>query len=352
MTSTKLTPMVKGRSPGNSFVLWDQKIVYISVTKVACTALRWMVADLSGEDLESFYSATSGHQSRLMTIHRERTHWQNTPQYFDVPREKRPEISRDNGWFIFAVVRDPWSRLWSAWQSKFLVRHRLYVETYGSEPWFPRVPEKPQDVIDDFRAFVEASPWLTNETLSTDVHFLPQVHSVRPKEINYTKVYDLREMSTLLADIRTHLRTIGRDQELYLPRSNETPLPLIPAVLENGVAERITELYRADFDQYGDRWSLDTVKMQDSWTDDAIRFAAYHSVANERIGDMRDAARELRRELKAANKTIARLEAEKARPRPTGAVVLAKQVRHGVAWRVRKAKRRLRPAPSQPTKTE
>jgi Sulfotransferase family len=341
MTSPRPKQFYTGRSPGNSFVLRDQKIVYMSVTKVACTALRWMVADLSGEDLESFYPALGAHQSRLMTVHREREHWQNTPQVFNIPREERPEISRDNGWFIFAVVRDPWSRLWSAWQSKFLVQHRPYVENYGTEPWFPRVPEKPQDVIDDFRAFVEASPWLTHERLSKDVHFLPQVVSVRPDDVRYTKVYDLRELSLLLADIHTHLKTVGQDKELYLPRSNETPLPLIPAVLENGVAERIEKLYRADFDRYGDRWSLDTVKMQDSWSDDAIRFAAYHTVANQRIGDLRDSAWKLRRELKMANARIGKLEAEKAAA-PHGVRLLVAQVRHGLAWRVRRLKRRLR----------
>jgi hypothetical protein len=321
MTNPELTPLLNGRAPGNSFVLRNQKMVYISVTKVACTALRWMVADLAGEELDSFYPALSGHQTRLMTIHRERTHWKQTPQVFNVPARERAQISRDNGWFIFAVVRDPWSRLWSAWQSKMLVRHRPYVEKYGSEPWFPRVPEKAQDVIDDFHTFVDASPWLTNPRMIEDFHFLPQVRSVHPDDINYTKVYDLHDMAVLIADIHSHLKTIGRDKVLYLPRSNEMPLPLIPAVLDNGVAERIAELYRDDFARYGDRWSLDTIKLQDSWTDDAIRFAAYHTVANERIGDMHSASSALRRQLNAANATIEKLEAAKLATDPPAARV-------------------------------
>ena len=47
------TPLLNGIDPpGNSFVVWDRKIVYMSVTKAACTTLRWMIADLAGEDLE------------------------------------------------------------------------------------------------------------------------------------------------------------------------------------------------------------------------------------------------------------------------------------------------------------
>jgi hypothetical protein len=337
MTSPTPTPLLNGRAPGNTFVIPDKKIVYVSVTKVACTALRWMVADLAGEDLESFYPAINAHQSRLMTIHRERDHWQRTPQLSNLPASELAQISRDNGWLIFAVVRDPWSRLWSAWQSKFLVHHRPYLDVHGKEPWFPRVPEKPQDVIDDFRAFVEARPWQTHEKLSEDKHFLPQVHSVRPDVVNYTKIYDLAELPTLLADVHAHLRSIGSDQELYLPRSNETPLALIPAVLENGVAEQIRELYHEDFDRFGDRWSLDRVKMQDAWTDDAIRFAAYHTVANQRIGDLRDSAWDLRRQLKAATTTAERLKAENTAMAQRSALgYLMTRVQHGIAWRVRR----------------
>ena len=141
-------------------------------------------------------------------------------------------------------------------------------------------------------------PWERNPQLIDNVHFKPQVFSVRPNLVNYTKVYDLSDLSTLFADLHTHLKEIGKDKELYVPRANDTPLPLIPAVLENGVAEQIEDAYRDDFEVYGDRWSLDTVKMQDSWTADAIKHAVYHTVANQRIGDMRNEARAMRRELK------------------------------------------------------
>jgi len=37
-----------GLPPSNSYVLPQNKSVYISVTKVACTNLRWMMARLGG----------------------------------------------------------------------------------------------------------------------------------------------------------------------------------------------------------------------------------------------------------------------------------------------------------------
>jgi Sulfotransferase family len=295
-------PLLNGISPpGNSFVVPDLKIVYMSVTKAACTSLRWMIADLAGEDLEQFYTALGAQQTRLMTIHGTRERWQHTPQLGQLSPEQLAEISTDNGWFVFAVVRDPWSRIWSAWQSKFLVRHPFY-EGYQDEPWYPAVPTSQEGIIKDFRAFLDVRPWTWDPQLSTDVHFLPQVVSVRPQGVNYSRVYDLADLGALFDDLRAHLASVGRpDQELYVPRANETPLPLIPPVLADGVAEVIEELYADDFAAFGDRWDRESMLRGDaSWSDDAIAHAAYHTRANERIGDLSKQARELRRKFRRA----------------------------------------------------
>lgn len=296
---TSPLPLLNGIvPPGNSFVVWDRKIVYMSVTKAACTSLRWMIADLAGEDLAQFRDALGAQQSRLMTIHGVRERWQHTPQLSQLAPEQLAEISRDNGWFVFAVVRDPWSRIWSAWQSKFLVRHTFY-ERYCDEPWYPSVPSSQEQVIKDFRTFLEAKPWTWDPQLSTDVHFLPQVFSVRPQGVNYTRVYDLDRLDELFVDLKAHLVTVGRPvDELYVPRANETPLRMISAVFEDGVAETVEELYAPDFEAFGDRWSRELVLSGGgSWSDDAIAHAAYHTRANERIGDLSKLARQYKRKL-------------------------------------------------------
>ena len=313
-------PLLRDISPpGNSFVLPEHRVVYISVTKVACTSLRWMVADLAGEDLESFHHALPPHQSRLMTVHRFRTFWKRTPQLFQLSPEELAEISRDQGWFVFAMVRDPRSRLWSAWQSKFLVGNPFYVADYGDQPWFPRPPESQQQVVEDFARFVHAKPWTTHPQLSTDVHFLPQARSVRPEGVNYTKIYDLTEFSEMLRDLKVHLASLGRDQELYVPRANETPLPLIPAVLGDGVGAAIEAAYAEDFAAFGHRWHLDGVRTKgESWSSEALRIVECQIEANQRIGDLSTAAMALRDELKQARREIRQLTSQQAVTRPAG----------------------------------
>jgi hypothetical protein len=323
-------PLLNGIAPpGNSFVLPEHKMVYISVTKVACTSLRWMIADLAGEDFERFYRVSPPHQTRLMTIHAARTIWQHTPQLKDVPPEIFSEISRDNGWFIFAVVRDPWSRMWSAWQSKFLLRNAFFTEQYCERPWFPRVPQESADVLEDWAKFIAAEPWIADPSLKEDRHFLPQVISVQPDRMNYTNIYDLKNLPVLFDDIRTHLDSIGKLTPLYLPRANETPLPLIADVLDHGVADVIERAYKPDFDAFGDLWSLADLKVPDGpFTMDAIHATAYHTAANERIGDLSG-------ELKAARTSSA-----EAQARAIGAErrATAAEVRAATPWGLRRAR--------------
>lgn len=303
-----------GLPPSNSFVLMRHRMVYISVTKAACTSLRWMMARLGGEDPERFYNGTGPHLTRLMTVHGHRSKWSHVRRLSDMDPAEVAQISPANGWFVFAVVRDPWSRLWSAWQSKFLVRHPTFAMRYGDEPWFPRIPRSPDDAVEDFRAFVQAHPWTDHPDLMRDSHFWPQVRAVRPDGLDYSRVHDLAALPELVSDIHAHLDGLGLDEELYLPRANETPLALTDAVLAGGVAERIEELYGADFARFGDRWDRSAVKVSPAWSDDAIRAVGFHAAVFERIGDMSRENERLRLELRRTRRRLPAAEAAEARP--------------------------------------
>lgn len=287
-----------GLPPSNSWVLPEHKMVYISVTKVACTGLRWMFADLAGEDASRFHNAAGPHLTRLMTVHAMRSKWKHVGRLSDMPREEVEAISPDNGWFVFAVVRDPWSRLWSAWQSKFLVRHPYFVRDYQDEPWFPRVPKDADELLEDWRTFVEKHPWTDLPELSKDSHFWPQVRSVRPHGLAYSGIYDLADLGRLTSDVHGHLQGLGRDQELYLPRANETPLRMTEDVLAGGVAESIEDLYAADFDEFGDRWDRSRLRLHERWTQDAIHSVGFHVAVSERVGDLSETTMSLAHQLR------------------------------------------------------
>jgi hypothetical protein len=105
-------------------------------------------------------------------------------------------------------------------------------------------------------------------------------------------------MHELITDLEAHLKKLGRWRPLYLPRANETPLSLIPAIFEEGVGKAIEDAFRDDFENFPGRWSFDDLPFDRAeWTDDAIRAVEIHTIANERINDL---ARELRRARQAA----------------------------------------------------
>ena len=56
---------------------------------------------------------------------------------------------RDNGWFVFGVVRDPRPRCFSAWQNKLLLGSPSYTQ-WRREPWYPRFPDHPEAIREDF----------------------------------------------------------------------------------------------------------------------------------------------------------------------------------------------------------
>jgi hypothetical protein len=111
-----------------------------------------------------------------------------------------------------------------------------------------------------------------------------------------------------VADIHKHLRGLGMDQELYLPRANENPVPMTAEALTPDIAKLIRRWYKRDFAEWGDRWDLAKIKLEPGpLTMDAVNAVGYHASANERIGD-------LSQELRNALTRIEELERPRARP--------------------------------------
>ena len=221
--------------------------VYVWVNKAACTSLKWMVAELQGESPERFHRALSREVSRPMTIHR-RQLWQHTPTAASLSDEELAAISPSQGWFVFAVTRHPTARLFSAWQSKLLLREPAWEERWRGEPWFPRVPESGDDIVEDFIGFVRAMRADPGHRVMRNRHFAPQPPMLALDRMDYTRVYRTSEIPQLLEDFEAHLR--GRGYEgppLSLLRANEAPLRPIPALFTDEVLDTAARLYAEDF---------------------------------------------------------------------------------------------------------
>ena len=309
--------------PLATYVMPGWQALYVSVNKAACTSLKWLVADLQDERPERFHRALWGEVTRPMTIHLRRL-WQHTPTAASLSDEALAEIAPDRDWFVFAVVRHPVARLFSAWQSKLLLREPAWVADYGEADWFPRIPRSGDEVVEDFERFAVAladgrAPLMRNR------HFAPQRRLLAPKRMDYTRIYRTSELAQLLEDFERHLRARGYDGEpLTLRRANETPLPPIPSLFGPAVQEAGRKLYKSDFETFGYADAVPGgLDASDRYGDEAVAEVGRLIERSERIGDLAGRARELRRQLAA-------LRAAPPAPEPSAA--------RRWAWR---AKRRL-----------
>jgi hypothetical protein len=315
-----------------TYVLPKWKTVYVSVPKAACTSLKWLVAGLQGEDTDHICEGSSLETSRQMSIHI-RHKWQHTPKLHDLDAETLAEIRPDNGWFIFGVARHPSARLWSGWQSKFLLQEPRFQDRYPDGPW-PRVPETTADVVEDFQTFVRALTGDEPVSVADDRHFLDQVSLLRPQTVDYSRIYRTDELGLLLDDLERHLKPLGLETMPKLARSNETPLPPVRAAFGPEILELIQSRYARDFEQFGYHEPLpNDLAPADEYTTDQLVEVGRLVERAERIGNLYRMYVRARNNRRAADARVKRLRGQlaEAQAAPTIARRVKNKLRRGLA---------------------
>jgi hypothetical protein len=269
-----------------TIVIPELRLVFLPIPKAGCTSVLWLLADLLEIPRDLFAGSTLAEVSPSLTVH-DMSLWGEGRRLADYEGEERERILGEDGWLRFTITRHPGKRLWSAWQSKLLLREPRFVQQFGDEPWFPRLPEGPGDIVDDFRRFVGALPssgildvhWAVQDDLASQ---LPLDHVGRVEELDQT-----------LELLRQHL---GRELPIQPRRENRTALPLPAAAFTEGTNAIVEDVYRADFERFG--YDPDTAAME-ALDDEEWRSAAAPLLSvlrdtvdrNERIGQLHDVAR-------------------------------------------------------------
>jgi hypothetical protein len=289
--------------PSATYVMPRYKAMYVSVNKAACTSLKWLVADVQEESPDRFARSLSRELTRTMTVHR-RNLWRHTPRAKDLSDTEIAAIDPQDDWFVFAVVRHPTARLFSAWQSKLLLREGWWVEQFGHEPWFPRIPTSTEDVVEDFRRFVRAAQEDPEHKILRNRHFAPQPWMLALDRMEYTRIYPTSEIPQLLEDFERHLRANGWDGEpLKLRRANETPLPPIPSLFGPDVLATVQEMFADDFRVFGyDDPMPGGLDASDTYSPAQIAEVERLIERAERINDLATRSQKLAKQLKRAER--------------------------------------------------
>ena len=231
----------------NSFRSERYKLFYVATPKVACTSLKWWVAALEGHSQALLIRTDSAESDPDMVIHD--TFHTVAPNVTHLMPEALLEPLCSDLYFRFAVVRNPYKRIFSAWQQKLLLREPLQIGPYIQSDFFNRPIESAGDIAIAFEAFLEHLA--ANEAPSYwDVHWVPQATLLRPDLINYSKIVKIenaKELSDALA------RRLGESipNPFARRRANESLIPYLSEFITERSAELIRLLYVEDFDTFG-----------------------------------------------------------------------------------------------------
>jgi glycosyltransferase involved in cell wall biosynthesis len=222
-------------------VLPDLRVLFLPMPKSGCTTVLWLLAEIAGLPPETFLRSTLPEVSPGLTVH-DMGLWNDENRLSHYEGAGRARILEEDGWLRFTLVRHPGPRLWSAWYSKILLREPRFVDRFREEPWFPRIPQGPSDLIEDFRRFVAALPSGDVE----DVHWSVQSDLVAQLPLGHVgRVERLDESLELL---RAH---VGEERWRESSRhENRSALPM-PAAYDDAAAAVLRKRYAKDFEQFG-----------------------------------------------------------------------------------------------------
>jgi hypothetical protein len=225
-----------------TIVLPEQRVLYMPVPKAGWTTIGWLLAEIAGVPADRFDHSTLPGVSTALTIH-DMHLWGEGYRLADYEGEERERVLTEDGWFRFSVVRNPRPRLWSGWQSKLLLREPRFFDMFGAEPWFPRIPENPDELVEDFRRFVAAVA--AGEAL--DVHWAVQHELVERLPLQH--VGRLEQLDETLALLKEHVGSERWSDRMR--QENKTPVPLAPDAYDEAAAAAANEHYHGDFERYG-----------------------------------------------------------------------------------------------------
>jgi hypothetical protein len=223
-------------------VLPELRILYLPIPKAGWTTVLWLLAEVAGIPAETFDHSTLPGVSPALTVH-DMSLWAPGRRLADYEGEERERVFTEDGWLRFSVVRDPAPRLWSAWQSKLLLREPRFVTDYGDEPWFPRIPHDPDEPLEDFRRFVAA----VAAGEAVDVHWCVQHELVDRLPLDH--VGQLEALDDTLAVVRAHVPDGLWPEKTR--HENRTPLPMPRAAFDEATADALNRHFAPDYEAFG-----------------------------------------------------------------------------------------------------
>jgi hypothetical protein len=236
------------RLRNSSFVSVPKRYLYFEVPKAACTEMKLLLRLQEGATPIRLLAGKLMETRREMFVHaRENV---PLPSLIDLDDATQRDVLESDDFFRFTIVRNPYTRLVSAWKNKVVPCEpgceRLYLEIKGQ---LPDVHSKKLIAFDEFVDYLESKCDLS----TCDQHYRRQVDHVFFEAFNFSYVGKVENMAATLARFQQHL---GLAEPLTAGRKNASA-PVGLATYNQNLADRVYSMYQADFDRLGydrDSW--------------------------------------------------------------------------------------------------
>jgi Sulfotransferase family len=245
-----------GRLAYGSYICPERRVVYLETPKVACSTMKWVLADLMGRPFQT--RPTARQTSLPMSIHERSQH--PMASLATVPFAVAQEALTSADWTRFCVVRNPYARIHSAWAEKIremspefrpLVRQIL--------AWDPNSAEKGSVGFPSFlRYLLTAAP----KQVRDNPHWSSMSQLVRPDVFNYTDMLRLEQFPDAFESVVARIAPESNARTLLASRRANTSLPSDwRAAYDEECAAAARELAGDDFSLFGydpDGWRQET----------------------------------------------------------------------------------------------
>ena len=222
----------------------EHRLVYLETPKVACTSVKVALClDLCGASLEDLTDGRWPRPFPEAVVHDRAAY--PARSLADLAPAELAEAVTAAGWIRFCVVRDPFSRVFSAWESKVFVGDAGMFEQFQPLGSGDRFSDGELDVRASFCEFV-GDLAARRDLYFDDMHFRPQHQVVHEGAVPFTDIVRLEGLAEFVTRLGSHL---GRP--LVVPRVNEgLGMPWRDNYDEHAISV-VGDLYAEDIARFG-----------------------------------------------------------------------------------------------------
>ncbi len=231
--------------PRSTLVAPRMKLIYTPTTKVACTTIKWMLAEAEGSlNTSAIPRLLAANMNVSQTIHNR--HVSGLQKLSELPPAMIADILQSSDWVRIAALRDPIARSYSAWEN------RIFMRTPGrTDGGF----ELAHDVLVDGRIDMTASFALFARALTEhpeafmrDHHFVPQSQVVRKDAITYNRIVRIDQPGGIDGIAALFRERSGSD--VTPRRHNESVGVPLARVCTQHTANLLMSAYQSDYETF------------------------------------------------------------------------------------------------------